>query len=139
MSSILKISEATTLALHAMVYIAANNKKPVSTSTLAKRFNASAAHLSKVMQRLTHVGLLKSQRGPAGGFILTKPAEKITLLEIYETFEGAIPNANCLFDNPVCEGDKCILSSLLKHIHNETRTFLKKTTIDKQAKIFKKL
>ena len=137
MATILKISEATTLALHAMIYIAANSGKPVSTSTLAKRFNASAAHLSKVMQRLTHFGFLKSQRGPAGGFVLTRSPKQITLLEIYEAIEGAIPDSTCLFDEPVCDGKDCILADLLKHIHKETKSFLKNTTIDARSKVFK--
>lgn len=137
MATILKISEATTLALHAMIYIAAHPEHPVSTATLAKRFKASAAHLSKVMQRLTHTGLLKSQRGPSGGFVLAKPAKKITLLEVYEATEGPIPDSTCLFDTPVCSGETCILSHLLKLVYNETKTFLKNTTIDKQAPMFK--
>jgi len=137
MATILKISEATTLAIHAMIYIAAYSKQPVSTARIAKRFNASAAHLSKVMQRLTHIGLLKSQRGPSGGFLLNKPAEKINLLEIYEAIEGKLPGSVCLLEKSACGGQSCVISKLLKNVHKEVEKFLMNTTIDKQAKVFK--
>ena len=139
MATILKISEATSLALHAMVYIAAYGIQPISTAKLAKELDASAAHLSKVMQRLTHIGLLKSHRGPSGGFLLTKPANKITLLEIYEAIEGPMPDSTCLFDKtvPVCTGKNCVLSELIKNVHNEVKKYLNKTTIDKQSIAFK--
>ncbi|RLD11976.1 MAG: Rrf2 family transcriptional regulator [Chlamydiae bacterium] len=137
MATILKISEATTLAIHAMIYIAAYPELPVSTAKIAKRFNVSAAHLSKVMQRLTHIGLLRSQRGPSGGFLLTRPAEQITLLEIYEAIEGKLPTAVCLLETPACSGEICVISKLLQNIHKEVDKFLRKTTIDKQAKVFK--
>jgi len=119
MATILKISEATTLALHAMIYIAANPERPISTAKIAKRFNVSAAHLSKVMQRLTHVGLLKSLRGPNGGFVLMKPAEEITLLEIYEIIEGPVPTSTCLLETPACSGEICVISKLLKNVQKE--------------------
>jgi len=137
MATILKISEATTLAIHAMIYIAAYPKQPISTAKIAKRFNVSAAHLSKVMQRLTHIGLLKSQRGPRGGFILTKPAEEINLLEIYEAIEGKLPSSTCLLETPACSSKICIISKLLKNIQKEVDKFLRETTLDKQAKVFK--
>ena len=136
MATILKISEATTLAFHAMTYIAAHPERPVSTATLAKRFKASAAHLSKVMQRLTHIGLLKSQRGPSGGFLLTRPAETVTLIEVYEAIEGPLPDSTCLFDEQVCSGEACVLSGLLKSVQKEVSKYLKSTTIDKQSKVF---
>lgn len=137
MATILKISEATTLALHAMIYIAANPERPISTAKIAERFNVSAAHLSKVMQRLTHVGLLKSLRGPNGGFVLMKPANEVTLLEIYEIIEGPVPTSTCLLETPACSGDLCVISKLLKNVQKEVNKFLKNTTIDKQAKVFK--
>ena len=49
MSKILNISEATALSIHAMIYLEANNGRMVSTKEIAQTFQASEAHLSKVM------------------------------------------------------------------------------------------
>ena len=136
MATILRITEAASLALHATVYIAAHGESPVSTGRLAKALNASAAHLSKVMQRLTHVGLLKSLRGPRGGFVLTRPAKEITLLEVYEAIEGPFGSSVCLFDSHVCSGTVCVLAGLLKDVHGQVKKYLKSTTLDKPAHVF---
>ena len=137
MPTILRITEAASLALHAMSYIAAFGDKPISTGKLAKELCASSAHLSKVMQRLTHVGLLKSIRGPSGGFILTKPATKIRFLDVYEAIEGPFSDTACLFDSHVCPGKLCVLSSLLQNIHKEVKSTFQNTTLDKASKVFK--
>ncbi len=67
MPGILNISEATSLAIHAMIYIEANSNRKVSTKEIAVEFDASEAHLSKVLQRLVRSGYVKSVRGPKQG------------------------------------------------------------------------
>jgi Rrf2 family protein len=84
MSNLFKVSEAASLALHAMLHIVANPNRPVSTREIASGMHASEAHLAKVLQRLARVGLARSTRGPKGGFVLGRPAETITLLDVYE-------------------------------------------------------
>jgi hypothetical protein len=69
MDTILRISDAANLAIHAMAHIA-RSKGNVNHSVgeIAGEQGVSVAHLSKVMQRLVKVGLLTSRRGPGGGF-----------------------------------------------------------------------
>ena len=86
MANVLKMSDATILGLHAMVYLAGSHgkvdSKAHSTRKIASVLNASEAHLSKVLQRLAHTGLLSSTRGPKGGFTLAKGSDQITLLDV---------------------------------------------------------
>ena len=81
MDTILRISDAANLAIHAMAHIA-RSKGNVNHSVgeIAGEQGVSVAHLSKVMQRLVKVGLLTSRRGPGGGFVLGRAADKISLL-----------------------------------------------------------
>ena len=51
----LKLTEAALLAMHTMVYLAGNPDRRVSTREIAAEFDASEAHLSKVLQRLARV------------------------------------------------------------------------------------
>ena len=87
MADMVRLSEATALGLHVMAIIAAQNRA-IPVVDAAKQLDASAAHLSKVMQRLAKAGFLKAKRGPSGGYTLARPATEITLLEIYEALEG---------------------------------------------------
>jgi Rrf2 family protein len=131
--NIFRISNAASLALHTMVLLAATPDEVVSNRDIAGSLNASEAHLSKVLQRLTKAGLVKSLRGPHGGFKLAKAAAEITLLDIYEAIEGPLISSNCLLASPVCIGNKCILGSLLKTMNSKLREQLAGTHLLKLA------
>jgi len=114
----LKISDAATLGLHAMAYLAQRPDSRSANRDIAGALNASQAHLAKVMQRLEHAGLVNSLRGPAGGFQLAKPAEKVTLKTIYEVIEGPLASTHCLLGQPICNG-QCPLGDLVHGIDRQ--------------------
>jgi Rrf2 family protein len=117
MSSLLRISEAASLGLHVMALLSQDPQTPVSTRQASSAIGVSDAHLSKVLQRLAKVGLVKSVRGPKGGFVLGKPSDSITLLDVYESIEGPLEPNDCLFGTPVCSTGDCILGDLLATVN----------------------
>lgn len=129
MADILKISDATALALHSMVYLASEPGAQSTTAAIAEIFQASKHHLAKVHQRLTKVGLLKSSRGPSGGVGLAKDPVTTTLLEIYESMEGTMRCNPCLFDKEVCPRTDCVLGVLLPGLAQQVRDYFEKTTL----------
>jgi Rrf2 family protein len=132
----LKISEAASLAMHALGYLANRQDGPITSREIATRFEISEAHLSKVLQRLTKVELVRSVRGPRGGFILTRPPESVTLLEVFEAIEGRFEPNQCLLSSAICEGDDCILGKIVVEANSMLRTRLEETTlIDVEAVI----
>jgi len=133
MSSVLKISEAASLALHSMALLAENPEQLASTREIASRLHISEAHLSKVLQRLTRVGLAKSIRGPKGGFMVGKPIDQITLLDVYESIEGPIEPCECLFSVPVCGDSRCILDGILGTVDRQIRDYLAGTKLSDLA------
>ena len=136
MSNLVNMSEAASLALHAMVLLSTNSGKQVSTREIASRLHASEVHLSKVLQRLAKVGLVDSTRGPGGGFKLGKPGEQISLLEVYEAIEGALTPTYCLLGTPICRGEKCILGDLLEMVNRETREYLAGTSLSELTDVY---
>lgn len=136
MSGIIKISEAASIALHTMVYLAGNPDEVVSTKKLAERLKASTDHLAKVFQRLTKAGMVTSIRGPKGGFKLAKPPEFITLLEIYETIEGPLLASECL----LCDGQKicnhCIFGGLITEINLKVLEYLENKKLSDLTNVF---
>lgn len=129
MSNVVKMSEAASLGLHAMVVLAEEPDRSVSIKEIVESLDVSGAHLSKVLQRLVRAGLLNSTRGPYGGFTLGRPSNKITLLDVYESIEGPLVPSKCLFSTPRCDGRECILGGLLENVNREVRDHLAGTTL----------
>lgn len=136
MSNLLKISDAASLALHAMVLLAANPGREISTRQIASELRASEAHLSKVLQRLGKVGLVTSTRGPKGGFMLGRKADEITLLDVYEAIDGPLVPNNCLLGTPICGGERCILGDLLETVGGQVGEYLATTTLPELTSIY---
>jgi Rrf2 family protein len=130
MNSILKISEAASLALHTMQHLAGNNDHQVTNRELATVLGASEAHLSKVLQRLAKVGLVHSVRGPKGGFTLGPRGGDVTLLEVYEAIDGPLSTSGCLLGHPVCRGENyCMLGGLVASLNRQVKDYLKGMTL----------
>ena len=129
MSKIIYISEAVSLALHSMALIA-KSKKMINANEIADFMKFSKNHLSKVLQVLVRYDYLNSIRGPKGGFTLKKNAQEISLLEIYEIFEGKISKQNCvLHNNGVCPYASCVFGGLIGKFSREFELYLKNKTI----------
>ena len=127
--SILRISEALSLGLHAMAYLSSTPDTPKRVKEIARRLRASEAHLSKVLQALARAGLLKATRGPKGGSQLAKKPEEITLLEIFEVIHGPLKYQRCLFKEPLCDGERCLLGNLLEDVNRLVKEHFSQTTL----------
>lgn len=133
MANMLRLSEATTLALHTMVIIS-NQADPISATPMAEQLQASEAHVFKVLQQLVRSGLLRSKRGPHGGYTLARPAAEITLMDVYEVFEGPMRNDGCLFSQSVCGEVDCILGTLVEDVRMKVVKHFSSTTLDQEGK-----
>jgi Rrf2 family protein len=71
-------------ALRAMAQLASGQS---TTAAIAKAAKVPPAYLAKIMQDLRRAGLIKAQRGAAGGIWLAKPAKKITLLDVLDAVD----------------------------------------------------
>jgi Rrf2 family protein len=134
MADILKISDATALALHSMVHLALEPEAQSTTAEIAAIFDASKHHLAKVHQRLTKAGLIISNRGPSGGVGLAKDPAKITLLDIYEVMEGPMICHACLFGKDKCPRTDCVLGELLPGLARQVRGYFEQTTLAQLVK-----
>jgi Rrf2 family transcriptional regulator, nitric oxide-sensitive transcriptional repressor len=126
MATILKFSEAVSIAFHTMSYLTKNKGKMIGTKEIAESLKVSENHLSKILQRLVKAGFLESIRGPKGGFILKDGGNKISLLEVYEAVDGPLKLSNCLFSSAICtEGEDCLFGNLIKIVNKEIKEYLR--------------
>jgi len=87
----MRMSRSTAYAILAVGYIARHQKNGIILSTnIAGKYNISLEYLLKILQQLVRANVLWSKRGPRGGFLLARPAQKITLLQIIEAVDGPI-------------------------------------------------
>ena len=119
MRNLVNVSEGSYLALHGLAYIAMHSPERVSVKKLAEILHASEAHLAKVFQKLSKAELVKSVRGPAGGFELNDPTGEINFLQIYEIIEGKVILGNCPFGKIGCAFNSCIFNQELNRISQD--------------------
>jgi Rrf2 family protein len=137
MDSILRISDAASIGIHAAAVIAAS-EGPVSVAAIAEMLGCSHAHLSKVLQDLGKRGLVQAKRGPSGGYTLGREASDISLIEVYEAIEGPLPTSTCLLARPVC-GGKCLLGGLTAEVNSRVLEALSGATLEQFAERAKAL
>ena len=128
MKSIFRISDAASIAIHTVIILAANRDKLYSTKEMSSMLKVSDNHLAKILQRLVKTGLVKSVRGPRGGFTVAKPDDDITLLDIYEAIDGKLELSNCLLGEPFCNSE-CLLGDFVSSINAQFEHFFKTKTV----------
>jgi Rrf2 family protein len=76
------ISQTAEYALRAIVCLAGNSGKSLTSQEIAEMAHVPAGYMSKVLQALGRAGLVLSQRGLNGGFSLTRPSADMTVLDV---------------------------------------------------------
>lgn len=128
MAKFVQLSEAASLAIHAMVLIAKSDSY-INVTVIAREMGASRNHLSKVLQQLVKFNYLNSVRGPSGGFMLNIDPSKITLLNIYEAIEGKIETPECPLDRQICPFNRCLMGSLVKNATDQFKEYFESLTL----------
>ena len=135
----LAITRKTEYALFALVHLAHNPDKYHSAREVANIYNMRQPLLMNILKKLAQNKLARSIRGPRGGYILSKPANEITLLDIIEVIEGPIHIVQCAnqSDSKVlkeilqkCEmSDCCIIQTPIHRVHDRLVEFLGNVTL----------
>lgn len=124
------ITRDTDYALRALSFIAEQDEKIVTVSELVKELKIPRPFLRKILQLLNKKGVLKSHRGIGGGFLLTKPADKILLVDLMEIFQGPFSLNECLFKKIICPNmNKCALRKRIDKIEEQVALELETVSI----------
>jgi len=87
----MKISKSVSYALVATGYVAENCQDGhVLSLRISKEYGIPLEYLLKIMQQLVRANVLKSKRGPRGGFSLAHDPKEITMLQIIEAVDGPL-------------------------------------------------
>ena len=84
------VSRRTDYATRAVLALALDDGGPVKLEELARRTGAPQSVLEQVMPTMRMAGLVRSERGPSGGYRLNKSPEEITLERVVRLFQGQL-------------------------------------------------
>ena len=90
----MKMSGGVEWAVHCCVVLS-QAEGPVPTQRLAEFHGISRTYLAKHLQLLSRAGLVASTEGRVGGYLLTRPADEITVLDVVLAIEGSEPAFRC--------------------------------------------
>ena len=84
------VSRRTDYATRALLALALEDDGPMKLEELARRTGAPQSVLEQVMPVMRSAGIVRSERGPAGGYRLNKAPEEITLERVVRLFQGQL-------------------------------------------------
>ena len=118
----------------AMADLARSNvKEPTNLSEISLRQGISVSFLEQLFLKLRKNNLVKSVRGPLGGYVLNKPAKEIKLLSIIIAVDENIKTVKCKKESKKgCNGKsiKCITHNLWDDLENHINKFFEDNTLN---------
>ncbi len=134
----MKLTTKGRYAVMAMADLAANqNGKPVSLNDISLRQNISLSYLEQLFSKLRNEKLVKSIRGPSGGYILEKNPKEIRISNIIFAVDEQVKTLNCKKDSKKgCNGKtiKCITHNLWDDLENHINNFFEKVSLNDVVK-----
>jgi Rrf2 family protein len=129
----LKLSKKTDYALMAIQYMASKGLgRVVNTKEIAEEYRIPVELLAKVLQKLGKKGLIVSQNGPKGGYLLAKSSDSISVLSIIQAIEGHVGITECYHneDSQCMQMARCNIRTPLRNIQNSIYSLLDSMSIE---------
>ena len=129
----MKLSNKGRYAVQALADLARNSlQKPTSLTEISLRQGISLSFLEQIFLKLKNNNLVKSSRGPLGGYILSRSPDDITISNIIEAVDEKVETVACRRESKKgCHGksSKCITHDLWDDLENHINDFFKKNTL----------
>lgn len=90
----MRISERVDNAVRAMAVLAASDGSAVKAETISRGQDISLKYLLDILRDLKRAELLRSKRGPDGGFTLSRPADQISLADVFRAIDGPLADVH---------------------------------------------
>ncbi len=129
-------SSASEYAIRALVYMATRGEELVKLREISEAESIPAPFLSNVLNRLVATGMLRSYRGPTGGYAFARDPGSIRLLDIREAIDGLNDLETCAVGLKDCSDQApCTVHARWQPVREEIRRFLTETTLDTLVRV----
>ncbi|MBP8612804.1 MAG: Rrf2 family transcriptional regulator [Candidatus Atribacteria bacterium] len=118
-------------AIKALIYIATTKDKRATVNEISRNNNISFSYILRICSMLREHGVLESEKGRSGGYLLTKNPEEITLKEIIEAVGRESIEVKCDFGKKSvkCKPENCISLKSLEFLKDELDSLLSSITL----------
>jgi Rrf2 family iron-sulfur cluster assembly transcriptional regulator len=123
-------------ALRALIYLAhKNSSRPVLVREIAEAAEVPKQSLAKILHSLRNKGLVKSTKGPGGGYQLARPGWEMKVIEVIEAVDGPVDlSANCILGLDRCSDDApCALHDYWKRFRDQYFSTISGMTLEQAA------
>lgn len=127
----MRISTKAQYAVRALVSISLHGDgRPLALRDVAGREDISLAYLEQLFVKLRRGKLVRSVRGPGGGYVLARPAEQISVDQIIDSVEESLVPVSCMDQKGRCVcNDHCVTHSVWQGLGEKVRQFLASITL----------
>jgi Rrf2 family iron-sulfur cluster assembly transcriptional regulator len=128
----MRMSTKAQYAVRAMVNLNLHSEgKPVSLRDISLRESISLTYLEQLFVKLRRGQIVKSVRGPGGGYLLARPAKDIQVDEIIDSVEESLVPVSCMDQQKGCACDEqCVTHNVWHGLAEKIRQFLSSITLD---------
>ena len=97
------LSHTSDYALRATLLLARHRRRPLRAEEIASAIGAPRNYLGKTLNALAKAGIVRSARGPLGGFTLAIDPEGLTLARVIDCFDEPRPQSRCMLGAAPCD------------------------------------
>ena len=109
---------------------------PVRVEEIAATQDIPENYLRRLLIELKRGGLVASQKGPSGGYLLARNPAKITMADVVQIIEGDFAPVECLEEgssSPCQRGDACAMRNVWCEVRDSVNAILRRTTLQALA------
>jgi Rrf2 family protein len=127
----LKLTKKADYGLMAMKHLAERaHEGACSAKDVADAYGIPQEALAKILQRLVKAGLLQSQHGANGGYMLARAANKISAFEVIRAIDGPLFITSCITVRGECgQSGRCTIREPLRRVNESIEQVLRRITI----------
>ncbi len=129
----MRLTRAGDYGLQAIIFL--STKAPegeASADEIARELHLPSSFLKKILQRLSSTGILRSTKGYDGGFSLSRPPERLSMLDVIEAIDGPICLNVCLHGPGACTRmTACSMHPVWREAQTALRGVLSAWTFDR--------
>jgi Rrf2 family cysteine metabolism transcriptional repressor len=127
----MKLSTRCRYGARALLEIARNyGRRPTKRRDICKAQGLSDSYLENILISLKSAGVVDTIRGAHGGYVLTRPPAKVSLLDVVKVLEGSQAPVECLDNSVACDrSGRCATQDVWRRVREAEENVLKRTTV----------